>query len=165
VVDQTNQELISLLSDKLISSTNITIIEKIFSIICNSCEYFNQGLASKIMSFKSESNILNLIKYGLSMPIGTKGFESCIKFINIEIFNYIRNFEIVSNYLLLLEFNNYNFTYFHKELCIRFFECALSNFKHNFHLTQTVKNYNKGTHTEKQIISSKIDELTTWWET
>ena len=159
---QKNQELISILSDKLISSTNITIIEKIFSIICNSFEDFNLSLASKIMSYKSECNLLNLIKYCLTIPIGTNSFEPCIKFINIEIFNYTRNYEIVSNYLLLLEFNNYNFTYFHKELCIRFFECVLSNFKHNFHLTQKIKNYNNGQSPERKIISSKIDELTAW---
>ena len=163
-IGQQNKELISILSDKLISSTNITIIEKIFSIICNSFEYFNFALASKIMSYKSERNFLNLIKYILSMPIGTNDNKNCIKFINIEIFNYIKNYEIVSNYLLLLEFNNYNFEYFHKELCIRFFECALSNFKYNFHLTQTVKNYNKGQRPEEKIISSKIDELTAWWD-
>lgn len=163
-IDIRNEELISILSDKIISSTNITIIEKIFGIICNRCVPFNPGLASKIMSYKSEGNLLNLIKYCLWIPIDTKGFESCIKFINIEIFNYIKNYEIVSNYLLLLEFNNYNFTYFHKELCIRFFECVLSNFKHNFHFTQTIKNYNKSVsyQPERKIISSKIDELTAW---
>ena len=160
-----NEELISILSGKLISSTNITIIEKIFSIICNIRENFNFSLASKIMSYKSECNLLNLIKYLITIPIGTNGFEPCIKFINIEIFNYTRNYEIVSNYLLLLEFNNYNFTYFHKELCIRFFECVLSNFKHNFHLTQKIKNYNKGQRPEEKIISSKIDELTAWLTT
>ena len=172
-----NNELISILSDKIISSTNITIIEKIFSIICNSnssyffdnmkynngSSYFNPKLVSKIISYKSERNLLNLIKYCLSYKYACYN-KNCIKFINIEIFNYIKNYEIVSNYLLLLEFNNYNFTYFHKELCIRFFECALSNFKHNFHLTQTVKNYNKGTQPEGKIISSKIDEFTAWWD-
>ena len=78
-----NQELISILSDKIISSNNITIIEKIFGIICNSCESFNLGLARKIMSYKSERNLLNLIKYCLSIPISINAFEPCIKFINI----------------------------------------------------------------------------------
>ena len=163
---QANQELISIFSDKIISSNNITIIEKIFGIIWNSCESFNFSLARKIMSYKSERNLLNLIKYCLSIPISTIGFEP-IKFINIEIFNYTRNYEIVSNYLLLLEINKYNPTYFLKELCIRFFECVLSNFKHNFHFTQTIKNYNKSVSNqpERKIISSKIDELTAWLTT
>ena len=161
-----NEELISILSNKIISSTNIIIIEKIFSIICINSAYFNPKLVSKIISYKSERNLLNLIKYCFSDDkYANDDFKNCIKFLNIEIFNYIKNYEIVSNYLLLLEFNNYNFTYFHKELCIRFFECALSNFKHNFHFTQTIKNYNKrvSNQPERKIISSKIDELTAWW--
>ena len=163
----TNKELISILSNKIISSTNIIIIEKIFSIICINSAYFNPKLVSKIISYKSERNLLNLIKYCFSDDkYANDDFKNCIKFLNIEIFNYIKNYEIVSNYLLLLEFNNYNFEYFHKELCIRFFECALSNFKHNFHFTQTIKNYNKSVNNqpERKIISSKIDELTAWWD-
>ena len=165
-IDLNNKELISILSNKIISSTNIIIIEKIFSIICINSAYFNPKLVSKIISYKSERNLLNLIKYCFSDDkYANDDFKNIIKFLNIEIFNYIKNYEIVSNYLLLLEFNNYNFTYFHKELCIRFFECVLSNFKQNFHFTQTIKNYNKSVSNqpERKIISSKIDELTAWW--
>ena len=67
-------------------------------------------------------------------------------------------------FLTLLKNCDFNYHIYSKEFCIRFFECALSNFKHNFHLTQTVKNYNKGQRPEEKIISSKIDELTAWWD-